>query len=95
MNVVGKTEDGREVVSGLFKLYDTHGLPLAIMFDELIANGKQPSFLEFVNEGLTAGWKMKTIITRLEEGVIDCYGRKYWDVVASKLEMVFGVECTK
>lgn len=37
MFIAGKTVDGKKVVGGLFKYFDTTGIPLDIIFEQLKA----------------------------------------------------------
>ncbi len=74
-------------MSGLFKLYDTHGLPLAVLLDTLHSQGYVVAYGEFVKEGLKSGWKEKTILSRLEEAVVEVHGRVYWDEVHKRLKL--------
>lgn len=79
-----------EVVAGVFQFYDTQGLPLDVVFDVLKSNNKMPNWLSFVSDAKSAGWKNKTIKTRLSESISDVYGSIFRDEVFSRLEK-FGV----
>ncbi len=81
---IGKTEDGRAVIGGMFSYYDSLGLPFSFVFDSLKKHDLQPSFLDLVQECRQAGWDDKTIFSRLEEAVVDSYGKEYWKVLESK-----------
>jgi len=85
IDIIGETTDDKIVVKGLFKMYDTLGLPLEVMFDELQAKGIVPSWIDFYNEAKEAGWKHKTIISRLSESIFDVWGKDFRDMVISKL----------
>ena len=86
IKIVGKTEDNKVVVAGLFKLYDTSGLPLPIIFDLCQEKNWIPSFLDFYLEATKAGWKEKTILLRLEEALIDIYGIEFSENVLKRLK---------
>jgi hypothetical protein len=77
---------GRWVVTGLLSLYDTSGLPLSDVFHQCQEQGYQPCWTSLVGECEKQGWSKKTVRTRLEESVVDVYGRDYWQVVKEKLE---------
>jgi hypothetical protein len=72
---------GREVVNGLVKFYDTSGLPLSDIFNYCQEKGYQPCWISFIEECRNQGWGNKTIRTRLEESVLDVYGKEYWNAV--------------
>jgi hypothetical protein len=79
---------GREVLTGVFKFYDTVGLPISVVLGVFHAQGKQPCWNSFYSDALKSGWKKETIFSRLEEGIVDIYGKEYWTVVKEKLSVV-------
>lgn len=75
LKILGKTicnnyiiVDGEEV----FKLFDTSGLPLEIVFMELKDRGYMCDWESFYRSAERHGWKHKTIISRLIEA-LPCY----------------------
>lgn len=42
--------------SFLFKLKDTHGLPLEIAIDEVLSNGLKIEWASFIEEARSCGW---------------------------------------
>lgn len=74
LEVVGKTDCDREVFSGVFKLIDTHGLPLTIILDILEQQNKAISIAHFYEEAIKAGWKESTIDAKVFESVLDVHG---------------------
>lgn len=87
INTIGETIDGRIVVANLFFLYDTLGMPLADVIDRLIDADIQPCWTSFYRDAKNAGWKDKTILSRLEEGILDTYGTDYWEQVQLRFEL--------
>ena len=85
INIIGKTEDDKPVVSGLFKMFDTFGTPLYILFDLCNEQGWMPSWIHFYDEAHIHGWKHETIMNRLRDGMSDVYDNKFVDVVMRKL----------
>jgi len=69
IKVVGKTPENRLVVSGVFKLFETTGLPLEIIVDELWEKGYVPSWEDFYKEAEAAGVGHRSIMIRIQEGV--------------------------
>jgi hypothetical protein len=74
MQQVGVTPDGEVVVEGVFHLYDTVGLPLSVVVSELRRRGLVMSVPHFITEAQQAGWKERTIRSRLTEAFEDVYG---------------------
>jgi hypothetical protein len=85
MNIVGKTEDGRYVMSGIFHLYATRGLPLSILFMGLYDNNMIPSPIHFYEDAIGNGWNHKTIFNKLREAYQDSYGDVFWKEVEIRL----------
>lgn len=85
MKVIGKTVEGQPVVKGLFRLFDSSGIPLSDVFNQCRLSGIQPDWQEFVKEATEAGWKIKTIKTRMSEAINDSHGKDYRDVILGRL----------
>ena len=83
---VGVTEDGRPVVAGLFRLYETHGLPVSVIFEGVDLNGSVPSWIDFYEEARQAGIKSSRIISMLQSDIADVFGGPFRDVVIERLE---------
>lgn len=92
LKIVGLTDDNIALVSGVFYLTDTRGVPLDFILDALKANGYMPDWLGFREEALRAGWKPHTIRLRLLEAIGDVYGpefREAWEKRYLKAENNF------
>lgn len=76
-DISGKTEEGKLVISGVFKLYDTLGLPLEILFMEMKKNDLVPDWVDFYNCAIAQGWKKKTILSRLGTAIRASYGKEF------------------
>lgn len=85
MNVVGKTEDNKVVVDGIFHMYASRGLPLPVIFMGLQDNNMVPSPIHFYEDAIENGWNIKTVMDRLEEAYQDSYGDKFWKEVERRL----------
>jgi hypothetical protein len=88
MNVIGKTTDGKLVVSGLGKLYFETGLPLSIVFDRMVQGNYQPSWIHLYLELKENGMKHDRIIHLLNEHIFESYGKEYRDEVIRRLELI-------
>ena len=64
MDIVGENKQ-HQVVSGVFYLADTIGLPLDIIVEYLRENEVTPAWDFYVKEAREAGWKDKTIRNKL------------------------------
>lgn len=64
MNQSGITIDGKPVLSGVFDLVGTVGLPLDIVICELIDRGAVIDMMDFIRDARRDGWKNRTIISR-------------------------------
>lgn len=93
MELVGKTEDGRQVIGGLFKMHDERGLPLSLSLMFLHDAGQVPDLAGFLNDALDHGWSYNSTIPRIREAVIDVFGKAEWVIIEKKLEQVFELRC--
>lgn len=76
---IGKTEDNKKVINNVFKMYNSYGLPLNTLFEVLDMNNYIPCWITFNEDALKAGWTQKTIIARLEDAILDVYGKQFYD----------------
>lgn len=83
---VGRTEQGTPVVAGVFRFFETHGLPLDTVLSVLRERGALPCWPSFFREARAAGMKPERIISKLEEAIADAYGAPFRDVVIRRLE---------
>lgn len=83
----GTTTDGKTVVCGVFRLYETEGLPLDVLFDALIAHNCIPDWEHFVQEAEVAGMKNRDrVLLKIDAAIVDTYGPKVRDVVINRLK---------
>lgn len=86
----GKTADNRMIVSGCYRLYETHGLPLDVIFSILLEWDCVPDWIELYKSARLAGMSHDRILAKLEEDVSDCYGVEFCNIVLSNLNQIFG-----
>jgi len=74
MKIVGITEQNRFVLSGVFKFFETNGLPLDMIAEELLKKNCVIAWDHFYLEAADAGVSSKKIMLRIEE-VLNFYKR--------------------
>lgn len=82
---IGITTDDKKVMENIFMLFDTSGLPLYIIFEQCIDNDMIPSWIHFYEDAIKAGWKVKSILDRLEDSICDTWGYEFWKEVELRL----------
>ena len=90
LEVTGLTDDGRLSLSGVFKLEDTHGIPLPLALGLLKNSNLIPNWMDFYKQARENGWKHKTVISKLSEAIAEVYGPEFRDVVIGRLEHYYG-----
>lgn len=84
---VGLTQDGKTVVAGVYKLYETHGLPLAVVFSLLEEHNMVPCWLAYLQEATSAGLTPDRAIRKVEDAIADAWGGEFRDLVVRGLEL--------
>lgn len=87
---VAITIDGKIVLAGLYKFYETVGLPLDVILHCFQQKNVIPDWVDFYTSALAAGMEHDRIISKLEEAVSDAYGKQWADEVISRLTLVSG-----
>lgn len=70
----GVTTDEQQVVAGVFRLYETEGLPLEVIFQALMDRDCIPCWISFYRECFHAKMKHNHILSKLEPAIADSYG---------------------
>jgi hypothetical protein len=86
----GTTEDGRIVVGNVFKLSDTHGVPLEIILDVFERKGIVIDWIEYTKDCIKSGWKLDTIIRKVEYPLADVHGNEYANEVITRIKQWVG-----
>lgn len=87
--VTGETSNGKKLVDGVWAMYETHGLPLDIIFDLCIRKEWMPDWIELYKQMLSSGMKHSRILSKLESDINDSFGKEFGDVVISRLDQIF------
>lgn len=86
IKLVGKTTTGSGVVTGVYRYYETYGIPLDVLFEELRKRNFVPDWNAFIQEALAAGMKKLRILSMLSPALSDTYGTEFCNYVIAKLE---------
>lgn len=86
---VGTTPEGLAVYTGVYKLYETYGLPLDVIFMTFQDKGWVPDWIDFYIAAVAAGMEHDRIISKLEEAISDSFGKEWADAVISRLNKTF------
>lgn len=52
---LGTTTEGKVVVTGIYKFYSTHGIPLDVIFFSLQQRDMVPDWLDFFDQAISIG----------------------------------------
>jgi hypothetical protein len=66
INIIGKTTDDKMVVNGVFRFFETEGIPFDIIFDLLKRNNAIPDWISLYKEAVLSGMKHSRVISMLE-----------------------------
>jgi len=83
--VVGKTPEGFLVVTGVYKFFETHGMPLDALFAVLIEHKLMPSWIDFYDAAKRGGMQHDRIVSKLDPAIVDVYGAEFRDQVFDRL----------
>lgn len=89
IHTVGQTTDGKHVVDGIWKTYETHGLPLDIILDLCIRKNWVPDWIALYKQMRHSGMQHSRILSKLEEAINDSFGKDFGEVVISRLDQIF------
>ncbi len=85
---VGQTVDGKAIYSGVYKFFETHGMPLDILIGMMREKNSIPCWVSFHREARAAGMKHARILSKLDEALSDVYGTEFRDHVIKMLRLL-------
>lgn len=88
-SVVGKTTDGKLVISGIYRFHETWGVPLSEIFNFLIRNDCIPSWIDLYKDMRIAKINHQQILFRLKDEIEDSFGSDWFLVVEKQLRFIF------
>ena len=84
--LIGQTVDGNAVLSGIFKFYETNGVPLDVLFQLMQERNIIPCWKSLYREAREAKMTHERIISMLDSAISDSFGPSFRDEVISTLE---------
>ncbi len=85
----GVTTDDKPVLSDVFAMYGTRGVPLEDIISYLHDKGYIISWIDFYRDARKDGMKHKTITSTLRPVLLDVYGVEFTKVVIDRLDKIF------
>jgi len=86
---VGTTSDGKLVLTGVYRFYETTGLPLDVLLSCFIQKNWMPDWIDFYKTAYAAGMDHSRILAKLEESISDSFGKEFSDHVIFTLDEIF------
>lgn len=83
--LAGRTVDGRAVVSGVYRVHETSGVPLDVILESVRERGMLVDWQSFVREAVAAGMSRERAISKLEAAIVDSFGPEMARVVVARL----------
>jgi hypothetical protein len=87
--LVGRTPQGVGVYAGVYKFFETQGLPLDILFSMMRDRDMLPCWMSFYKEARAAGMKHERVLSKIGEAALDVWGREFRDVVLERLQILY------
>lgn len=88
LTLVGETLEGHKIVSGIYRFYETTGLPLDVTLEFLRAREMVPDWPAFILEAVEAGMSPERALSMLDAAIADSYGSTFRDVVVTRLRLM-------
>lgn len=89
IHIIGYTESNETVIGGVWKIYETYGLPLDIIFDICLRRKWIPGWINLYEDMRNSGMEHGRILSKLEEAINDSFGKDYSAVVISRLSEIY------
>ena len=85
ITVVGKTTDGKLVVNGVWKCFETYGLPFDVLFEVFLRKGWVPDWMVLLDQMVKSGIDKGRALSKLSEAISDTFGKAFCDEVVRQL----------
>lgn len=87
LTVIGRTEDGRDVLGGLYEMYSTHGIPLDVLVEKLNEQGKVIGWMNYVDSAVKDGISKERACGRAIEACGDALGSEHAEEVKKRFRI--------
>ena len=88
--VTGVTKDNKKIFGGCFDMYQIHGIPLDIIFNNLKDNNYVPDWIDIYRSARSNGMSHERILSKLEPDIDDSFGPDWTKIVLENLNKIFG-----
>jgi hypothetical protein len=86
LSVSGKTTDGKTVLSGCMAFTHQIGIPLDLVIDYLNSQDIVIDWVDYYKSCIDGGEKKRTILSKIENAVLDVFGKEYKDNIMPKFK---------
>lgn len=83
--LAGSTTDNASVVTNVFPLLDTHGIPFELIVEGIYDRDMVIDWLSFLQQATKAGWSLSMTIAKIEAACTDVLGGAVASEVTSRL----------
>lgn len=88
IKIIGKTTNEKFIVDGIWKCFETHGLPFDVLFEICIHRNWIPDWTLLYNQMLSSKMEKERILSKLAEAISDSFGKSFCDEVLKRLEKI-------
>ena len=88
IKIIGKTTNGKFVIDGVWKCFETHGLPFDVIFEICIKRNWIPDWTLLYNQMINSKIEKERILSKLAEAISDSFGKVFCDEVLKRLEKI-------
>lgn len=88
IKIIGITTNGKLIVDGIWKCFETHGLPFDILFEICIQRNYIPDWTLLYNQMINSKMEKERILSKLAEAISDSFGKNFCDEVLKRLEKI-------
>lgn len=74
LRVTGYTVDGKPVMAGIFRIAETHGVPLDVILEQLHQENLCIDWRDYYLSALASGMTASKVLTQIEQACADVYG---------------------
>ena len=85
IRVVGKTTDGKFVVDGVWKSFETFGLPFDVLFEVCLRRNWIPDWTLLIDQMIKSGMDKDRALSKLSEAISDTFGKNFNDEIVKRL----------